>query len=43
MRFDLAHTAFELILGRADLGIQYHMTKGAGAGLLGIAPADDAP
>jgi len=42
MRFDLAHTAFELILGRADLGIQYHMTKGAGAGLLGIAPADDA-
>ena len=43
IRFDLAHTAFELILGRADVGIQYHMTKGAGARLLRIEPADDAP
>lgn len=43
MRFDLARTAFELILGRADLGIQYHMTKRAGARLLGIELTDDAP
>jgi hypothetical protein len=43
MRFDLAHTAFELILGRADLGIQYHMPERAGARLLSIKPADAAP
>ena len=43
MRFDLAHTEFELILGRADLRIQYHVTKGAGARLLNIKPTQDAP
>jgi len=34
LRFDLAHTEYELILGRPELGIQYHLTKGAGARLL---------
>ena len=43
LRFDVAHTAFELVLGRADLGIQYHMTKGAGERLLSIGPTEDAP
>ena len=43
LRFDLAHTEFELILGRADLGIQYHLTKRAGARLLGIEPTAEAP
>jgi hypothetical protein len=43
LRFDLAHTEFELILGRADLGIQYHLTKRAGARLLRIEPAFKAP
>ena len=40
VRFNLAHTEYELILGRPDLGIQYHLTKGTGARLLGFAPAD---
>ncbi len=40
VRFDLAHTEYELILGRLDLGIQYHLTKGTGARLLGFAPTD---
>lgn len=35
LTFDLARTEYEIILGRRDLGIQYHMTKGAGARLLG--------
>ena len=43
LRFDLAHTDFELILGRADLGIQYHLTKRAGARLLRIEPSPAAP
>lgn len=34
--FDLARTEYEVILGRADLGIQYHLTKGTGARLLGF-------
>ncbi len=42
LRFDLARTEYELILGRPDLGIQYHLTKTAGARLLGIKPADGA-
>ena len=33
--FDVARTEYEVILGRRDLGIQYHLTKGAGARLLG--------
>ncbi len=40
LRFDLAHTDYELILGRPELGIQYHMTKGAGARLLGFTSPD---
>jgi hypothetical protein len=40
MRFDVARTKYELILGRPELGIQYHVTKGAGARLLGIEAAD---
>jgi len=43
LRFDLAHTEFELILGRADLGIQYHLTKRAGARLLAIESTAAAP
>lgn len=43
LRFDVAHTEFELILGRADLGIQYHLTKRAGARLLAIEPTTAAP
>jgi Domain of unknown function (DUF4340) len=39
-RFDLARTEYELILGRPDLGIQYHLTKGTGARLLGFTPPD---
>ncbi|GMQ76985.1 MAG: hypothetical protein BMS9Abin01_2290 [Gammaproteobacteria bacterium] len=39
-RFDLARTEYELILGRPDLGIQYHLTKGTGARLLGFASPD---
>ncbi len=35
LRFDLARTKYEVILGRPELGIQYHLTKGAGARLLG--------
>lgn len=37
--FDVAPTEYEFILGRRDLGIQYHLTKGAGARLLGVEPA----
>ena len=33
--FDLARTEYEIILGRRDLGIQYHFTKSAGTRLLG--------
>jgi hypothetical protein len=40
LRFDLAHTRYEVILGRPELGIQYHLTKGGGARLLGIKAAD---
>lgn len=36
VQFDLARTEYELILGRADLAIQYHLTKGTGARLLEI-------
>ena len=39
-RFDLARTEYELILGRPDLGIQYHLTKGTGARLLRFTPPD---
>jgi Domain of unknown function (DUF4340) len=35
VHFDVARTEYELILGRADLAIQYHLTKGTGARLLG--------
>lgn len=35
LAFDLARTEYEIILGRRDLGIQYHFTKSAGARLLG--------
>lgn len=35
LRFDLARTEYEMILGRPELGIQYHLTKGAGDRLLG--------
>lgn len=41
LRFDLAHTEYEVILGRRDLGIQYHLTKGTGARLLEITPEND--
>jgi hypothetical protein len=34
LRFGLARTEFELILGRPDLGIQYHLTKSSGEKLL---------
>ncbi len=40
LRFDLARTEYELILGRPDLGIQYHLTKSAGERLLGFASPD---
>ena len=40
LRFDVARTEYEVILGRRDLGIQYHLTKGTGAELLDVAPAD---
>ena len=36
----VARTEYEVILGRRDLGIQYHLTKGTGAELLDVAPAD---
>jgi hypothetical protein len=39
VQFDLARTEYEMILGRADLAIQYHLTKSAGARLLGLVPA----
>lgn len=34
--FDLARTQYEVILGRADLGIQYHLTKTTGTRLLNL-------
>ncbi len=40
LRFDLAHTEYELILGRPELGIQYQLTKAAGARLLGFTSPD---
>jgi len=40
VRFDLARTEYELILGRPELGIQYHLTKRTGARLLGFTPPD---
>jgi len=43
LRFDLARTEYELVLGRPDLGIQYHLTKGTGARLLSIAPSNGTP
>ena len=43
LHFDVAHTAYELILGRADLGIQYHLTKRAGARLLAVERLAEAP
>ncbi len=39
-RFDLARTEYEVIFGRPELGIQYHVTKGTGARLLGFTLAD---
>lgn len=36
LRFDIARTEYEVILGRKDLGIQYHLTKRTGARLLKI-------
>jgi len=41
LTFDLARTKYEIILGRRDLGIQYHLTKSTGARLLGVEPAKD--
>lgn len=41
MAFDLARTEYELILGRAELGIQYHLTKATGARLLGLKSSDE--
>lgn len=41
LSFDLARTEYELILGRPELGIQYHLTKGTGARLLSLSPADE--
>jgi hypothetical protein len=38
VKFDIARTDYEVILGRADLGIQYHLTKAAGARLLSLEP-----
>ena len=38
LHFDLARTEYELILGRKDLGIQYHVTKSTGTRLLDIVP-----
>jgi len=34
LHFDLARTEYEVILGRRDLGIQYHLTRSSGARLL---------
>jgi hypothetical protein len=41
LRFALARTEYELILGRPELGIQYHLTKATGARLLGTPPPND--
>ena len=40
LRFDLARTEYEVILGRPELQIQYHLTKATGARLLALEPAD---
>ena len=40
LHFDLAHTEYEVILGRPELGIQYHLTKATGTRLLTLNPAD---
>lgn len=40
LRFDIARTEYEIILGRRDLGIQYHLTKSVGSRLLGALPSD---
>lgn len=40
LRFDLARTEYEVILGRPELQIQYHLTKSTGARLLALEPAD---
>ena len=42
LTFDLARTEYEVILGRRDLGVQYHLTKAAGARLLGETGKKDA-
>lgn len=42
LSFDVARTDYEVILGRKDLGIQYHLTKATGARLLGVTPPDGA-
>ena len=42
LSFDLARTEYEVILGRRDLGVQYHLTKAGGARLLGEASQDGA-
>lgn len=38
--FEVARTKYEIILGRRDLGIQYHLTKSTGARLLDSLPPD---
>jgi len=40
LRFDVARTKYEVVLGRRDLGIQYHLTKSAGTRLLDFPPHD---
>jgi len=40
IQFDLARTKYELILGRPDMGIQYHVTKGTGERLLSLTIPD---
>jgi hypothetical protein len=38
LKFDLARTRYEVILGRPELGIQYHLTKSTGERLLTPSP-----
>lgn len=38
LRFDVARTEYEVILGRRNAGIQYHLTGAAGARLVDLAP-----
>lgn len=40
LHFDLARTEYEVIFGRRDPGIQYHLTKASAARLLDLKPAD---